>query len=122
MQAFREEQVFGPKSGLICKNRSCVWCVLDVSRVFLSDARVVRSHGVGSRGPGSAKTRALGIAQGWIGIPRYDEKIGQGKVPGPGYVRQLSEMCLRRSPCPAGLVLVMRSVVRRRCMRYRCLL
>ena len=56
VQAFPKEHVFGPKSGLICKNRNCVWCVLDVSNVFLGDARVVRSHGVVSRGPGSAKT------------------------------------------------------------------
>ena len=60
----------------------------------LSDASVVRSHGVVSRGPGSAKTRTFGIAQGWIGIPRYDEKNGHGKVPTPGYVRQLGRMKL----------------------------
>ena len=110
VHAYIQIQVFGPKSGLICKNRSCVWCVLGVSSVFLGDARVVRSHGVVSRGPGSAKTRTFGIAQGWIGIPRYDEKIGQGKVPTPGYVRQSSEKCLRRPPCPAGLVLVVNSL------------
>ena len=80
--------------------------LLDVSGVSLSDTRVIRSHGVISHGPGSAKTDTFVVAQGWTGIPRYDEKIGQGKVPTPGYVRQSSEKCLRRPPCPAGLVLV----------------
>ena len=87
VQTFPETVVFGPKSGLICKNRSCVWCILDVSSVFLSDARVVRSHGVVLRGPGSAKNRTSGIAQGWTGFQCYDETIGQGKISTPGYVR-----------------------------------
>ena len=47
---------FGPKSGLRRKNRDCVWCILDVSSVFLSDARVVGSHGVAPQGPGSIGT------------------------------------------------------------------
>ena len=87
VQTFPEEQVFGPKSGLICKNRSCVWCVLDVSSVFLSDARVVRSHGVVSRGPRNAQNRSCESAQGWTGFQRYDETIGQGEISTPGYVR-----------------------------------
>ena len=88
--AFPEEQVFGPKSGLICKNRNCVWCVLGVSSVFLGDVRGVRSHGVVSRGPGSAKISTFGIAQGWTGIPHYGEKIGQDKFPTAGLVLVLS--------------------------------
>ena len=67
VHAYIQTQVFGPKSGLICKNRSCVWCVLDVSSVFLGDARVVRSHGVVSRGPGSAKTAQAGVRKDGLG-------------------------------------------------------
>ena len=68
VQAFPEEQVFGPKSGLICKNRNCVWCILDVSSVFLGDVRVVRSHGVVSRGPGSARTAQVRVRKDGVGI------------------------------------------------------
>ena len=94
VNAYIQRQVFGPKSGLICKNRSCVWCILDVSSVFLSDARVVRSHGVVSRGPGSAKTAQVRLRKDGLGTRDAMKRAspwhclcGEAKNPYAGDVR-----------------------------------
>ena len=45
--------------------------------MFLSDARVVRSHGVVSRGPGSAKTAQVILRKDGLGV----SSVVIGKVP-----------------------------------------
>ena len=77
VHAYIQTTVFGPKSGLICKHASCVWCVLDVSSVFLSDPRVVRSHGVVSRGSGRTKTAQVRLRKDGLGV----SSVVIGKVP-----------------------------------------
>ena len=69
--------------------------------MFLSTSRVVRSHGVASRGSGSVRTRSSEIG-------RKDSRESRDEI---GRMR-LYEMVSspRRPPCPAGLVLVVTGV------------
>ena len=65
--------------------------------MFLGDARAVRSHGVVSRGPGSAKTAQVRLRKDGLGVP----SAVIGKVPAAPTM-----------PCGAGSSRIMHSFLK----------